>query len=153
MTSERTIHGDEQSIREAMMEFIDEFIEAVMELSEPSMEQAMLLLHGRIPAYPPPRPDQRYIRTGTLGRRITTHVERFDEGVAGEIGAGAPYSPWVIGPDYPGEQINGRMMWQARAFEGRWWQFYEVIDANLQDAWETFEEELFARVSQRLSGS
>lgn len=78
-------------------------------------------------------------RTGTLGRRITDQVTAESAAVTGQIGINLTYAPWVVGPDYPGEEINGTTMYQARVHSGRWWQFDTVIAENLDGAWNAFD--------------
>ncbi len=88
-------------------------------------------------------PEGHYRRTGTLGRQITEEVRVTADGLEGEIGTATPYAPWVIGPDYPGEDINGQTMYQARIHENRWWQFGDVIAQNVQAAWDEFTRAFF----------
>jgi hypothetical protein len=78
-------------------------------------------------------------RTGTLGRRFTEQVLKTDQAITGEIGTNLNYAPWVVGPDYPGEEINGRTMYQAKV-HADWWQFGDVIAANLEAGWDVFDE-------------
>jgi hypothetical protein len=93
-------------------------------------------------------PEGQYRRTGTLGRQITEEVRMTSDGIEGEIGTATPYAPWVIGPDYPGEHINGQTMYQARIHENRWWQFDEVIEQNIQSAWDEFIRAFFTTFDQ-----
>lgn len=94
-------------------------------------------------------------RTGTLGRRFTEAVRTEQQSVVGQIGTNLGYAPWVVGPDYPGELINGEMMHQARAHVDRWWQFGDVIEDNLDAAWEVFTDtfwpQFLALAKQRLA--
>jgi hypothetical protein len=97
-------------------------------------------------------PEGQYRRTGTLGRQITEEVRLTADGVEGEIGTATPYAPWVIGPDYPGEVITGMNdgdpMYQARIHANRWWQFDEVIEQNIQSAWDEFVRAFFTKFDQ-----
>lgn len=79
-------------------------------------------------------------RTGTLGRRFTEQVEKTDQAVIGQIGTNLDYAPWVVGPDYPGEEINGRRMYQAKVHVDRWWQFGDVMADNIDEGWKIFDE-------------
>jgi hypothetical protein len=97
-------------------------------------------------------PEGNYQRTGTLGRQITEEVRMTKDGIEGEIGTATPYAPWVIGPDYPGEDINGATMYQARVHENRWWQFDEIINQNIQSAWDEFMREFFRKFDQLIAG-
>lgn len=91
----------------------------------------------------PAHPEGGYIRTGHLGQSITTEVTSVDNSVTGEIGSNAPYAPWVIGPGYPGEAINGKTMYQAKIHEGRWYRLPDVMDEHAADAQKIFEDDLF----------
>jgi hypothetical protein len=113
--------------------------------AEPAVNDALLFLHGSLPEYAQTLPDQIYIRTGTLGRRITERVRREDTQVIGDIGMDTPYAPWVIGPDFPGEQIEGKVMYQAKIHKDRWWQFYNVMEENQQAANEVFSKKFIER--------
>lgn len=58
-------------------------------------EQGVLVLQRDMKVYPPPRPRQRYRRTGTLGRRWTKRVRSSSDGVVGVVGNNTTYAPWV----------------------------------------------------------
>jgi hypothetical protein len=92
-------------------------------------------------------------RTGNLGRKFTEAVERTDAGVFGQLGTNVPYAPWVVGPDYPGETINGKTMYQARIHQNRWWQFYAVMSENMEKTWEEFEESFWPIFLARIGGA
>jgi hypothetical protein len=79
-------------------------------------------------------------RTGNLGRKFTEDVERDGTAVLGSLGTDVDYAPWVVGPAYPGEIINGKTMYQARIHVDRWWQFEPTMTENMDGAWETFTE-------------
>ena len=155
---------------------IDKFPELALEAAREAMNAALLLLHGRLPEYPPPpgpgapsplhtakqrrwffaalreeRIQVPYRRTGTLGRRFAEAVSVDEAGVTGQIGTNLPYAPWVVGPDYPGQQILGQTMYQARIHQGRWWQFETVVQENLGDAFEEFEEVFFEEFGTRIA--
>jgi hypothetical protein len=89
-------------------------------------------------------------RTGTLGRRFTEKVEKTDQAVIGQIGTNLEYAPWVVGPSYPGEEINGRMMYQAQIHVDRWWQFGDVMADNIEAAWKIFTEEFWPEFTRRI---
>jgi hypothetical protein len=93
-------------------------------------------------------PEGQYRRTLTLGRKFTTSVEQIENGVLGEIGTDVPYAPWVVGPAFPGEEIRGRMMFQARIHEDRWFRLGDVIVENVDAAWDIFTEEMLAGLEQ-----
>jgi hypothetical protein len=87
---------------------------------------AVLYVQSEIPPYPPPLPDQRYVRTGTLGRVVTSfgggepgalsRVETLDSGAVGYVGGRLEYIADVIG--------EGQ---QAAIHAGRWWTLQSVL--------------------------
>lgn len=131
-------------------DFINRFPEIALDAAEPAMMQALLVLHGAIPEYPAPLPGQKYKRrvSAGLGGSWTENVIRATDQVSGEIGTNVPYAPWVVGPGYPGEVINGKTMYQAQIHEGRWFQFYDVMEGAVEEAWETFDEALFDEITK-----
>lgn len=86
---------------------------------ETAMRKAMLYLHGKVPKYPEPPPKSSYRRTGTLGRSITTRVEREGGTVVGFIGTNVEYAQYVIDKDN-----------QAWMHKGRWWTLQGVVNDN-----------------------
>jgi len=146
-------------------EMVDHFISVeFMHAAKHGMTEALLFLHSKLPEYPdPPKQGEaskhwtdkqrryffwalgqgiikaKYRRTGTLGRKFTTGVRVRHGTVFGEIGTDLPYAPWVVGPDEK-EAITfgGVRMYQAPIHAGRWWKFHQVIEDNLDDAYQTF---------------
>ena len=101
--------------------------------------------------------DGKPARTGktrdvNLGRKFTEKVTATDESVLGQLGTNVPYAPWVVGPAYPGEAINGKTMYQARIHQDRWWQFYDVMDKNTEAAWQVFEKYFWPEFLKRVQG-
>ncbi len=83
-------------------------------------------------------------RSGDLERRFTTGVEKDKESVAGSLGNSVAYAPWVVGGDYPGDDVDGEKKYQAKIHEGQeWYQFPEVIASNIDDAWKKFDEKFW----------
>lgn len=150
-------------------EDLDALIELLPELAlhaaVPAMDATMLFLHGQIPPYPPTPPKgaalramtakQRgwffwalargklklpYTRTGTLGRLFTEQTTRTPDAVNGEIGTALGIAPWVVGPPFPGETINGRTMYQARVHAGRWWVFEDEMEKAGPEAYGVFDD-------------
>jgi hypothetical protein len=94
-------------------------------------EAALLHVQGSIPDYPPPLPDQRYRRTGTLGRTLGVgmsggvigpaqiqQVRRIGAaGFEARLGTNLSYAPDVIG--------DGT---QKAIFAGRWWTMRKVAE-------------------------
>ena len=136
-----------------------------------AMELTMLFLQGQIPEYPnkpnlPPgtvaktwtdkqrrwffwalkagKIDVPYKRTGLLGRRVTSQAERTGTNVTGSVGLDVPYAPWVVGPDKKQAiTIGGVEMYQQPIHQDRWWQFYDVVYRNLDEAYRVFDEEFW----------
>ena len=151
-------------------EFVDRFVSTYyLKAAELGMTKALLLLHSKIPEYPPPpapgeaskhwtdkqrrwffwalkegKIEADYTRTGDLGRMFTTEVKRVGAEVFGAIGTSNPYAPWVVGPDKSEAiTVGGVEMYQAAIHKGRWWQFIDVVKANLPEAYEVMAEEVF----------
>ena len=78
--------------------------------------KAIKYVHSTVPPYPPMRPRQRYVRTGTLGRSIGTEVRTLGTSIVGSIGTKVVYAPTVISEDN-----------QGSAFVGRWWTLQGVV--------------------------
>jgi hypothetical protein len=87
-------------------------------------EKATLYVHSQVPDYPPPPSNSTYIRTGTLGRTITTRVESLGTKVVGFIGTNTVYAPYVISDQEVGERGP-----QAEVHKGRWWTLQGVVRA------------------------
>lgn len=68
---------------------------AAIDRLEKPMQRAVLRLQRRMQEYPPAPSRSRYIRTGTLGRRWTTRVERSGNGLVGKVGNVTRYGPLV----------------------------------------------------------
>jgi len=79
-------------------------------------DKAVKYVHSQVPPYPPTRPGQRYVRTGTLGRSIGTEVRSLGVSVVGTIGTSTVYAPWVISDKQ-----------QAWMYTGRWWTLQGVV--------------------------
>lgn len=105
---------------------------------------------GKIPGWKwvDGHPEGHYTRTGLLGQRMTESVERTGDGVFGYFGTNLGYAPWVIGPAYPGETINGRTMYQARIHKGRWPRLPDFVEQHLPGAWARFDETFFAKLEE-----
>lgn len=94
-------------------------------------QKAVDYVHSQVPPYPPTLANQRYRRTGRLGRSITTDVRVLGADVVGTIGTNVRYAPDVIG--------LGK---QKPIHENRWWTLEKVVSDNKTRAIEIFEEQL-----------
>jgi hypothetical protein len=105
-------------------------------------DRAVKYVHGQVPPYPPERPGQTYVRTGTLGREINTAVRDFGSEVYGVIGTPTEYAPWVISdtkvPDGRGPQ--------AWMHQGRWWTLQEVVRGCRDAIVQIYEQAIAALV-------
>lgn len=86
-------------------------------------KKAVLYVHSTVPPYPATRPNQKYIRTETLGRKITTEVRPVTgTRVVGVIGSDTVYAPWVIS-----DKAVGKRGPQAWMHKDRWWTLQDVV--------------------------
>lgn len=90
---------------------------------EPAMWKAVYRLQADISVYPPPMPRQRYVQTGTLGRKWTARsaasVTSGGNELRGKVGILLEYAPFVQSSRF-----------QARIHRGRWRTDLQVLDAN-----------------------
>ena len=70
-------------------------LEKVTTFLQPAMQRAVFRVEAKIKPYPPAPPNSRYRRTGTLGRRWTTKVDRTASALTGRIGNNTEYAPQV----------------------------------------------------------
>ena len=94
-------------------------------------------------------------RTGNLGRAQGRDIVVEETSVTGVLGfdpAVAPYAPWVVGDDYPGELIAGKEMYQARVHVDRWWQNSVIIAENEEEGWQLFEQTFWEEFSKKVNG-
>jgi hypothetical protein len=150
--------------------FIARMPSVALDAAEGAMSQTLLFLHGQIPPYPGPAPKGEtvknmtpkarawffwvlktgklrlpYTRTGLLGQSFTTEVSRGADNVTGEIGTNVAYAPWVVGPKFPGREIHGQQMYQAKIHQGNWWDFEAEMDKARPQAADVFGQEWFSR--------
>lgn len=95
---------------------------------------------ARLARYPAPRPNQRYRRTGTLGRRWTAAAPQLSGSggaFVGRIGNNTPYAPEVQGER------------QARAFVGRW----QTVDEVAADGASDLERRIVDAIDQAARGA
>lgn len=159
-----------------LLQFVDKFVSrAYLTAAKMGMEHALLLLHGKLPEYPPPpakgeaskhwTDKQRryfwwafkkglievpYRRTGTLGRQFTTEVQVEGVTVSGSLGTNTPYAPWVVGPpETEPLTFGGVVMFQAPIHRGRWWQFFVVVARNLPEAEQELADTVWGEIEKQ----
>ncbi len=104
------IRIDDARVR-AMLTLAPERIQVAMNRA---MTDATVLLLRRMKEYPPPRPQQRYVRTNTLKRSWSREVVWRGADVTGRVGSNsdmAPYNREVQDSETQGEPFRGR--WQT----------------------------------------
>lgn len=100
-----------------------------------------------------PEGSYRRRQSGGVGGHFTydTKINSQEGTLTGEIGTNLEYAPWVIGPQFPGYEINGQVMFQAKIHEGRWWRFPDVMEQNMDMAWQEFDREFYAQLEDAFS--
>lgn len=111
---------------EKLLRKYDEIVSRVTDAKKDAMQEGVLYVHSQIPPYPAPPPASTYVRTGTLGRSVTTlqgndpdalsRVETLGKDVVGYIGTKVLYAPYVL------DETR-----QARAHRGRWYTLQKVV--------------------------
>jgi len=109
----------------------------VRKLAGDAMEKSVAVVHRKLATYPSPPPASTYRRTGTLGRSITTKVERSK--FTGEVGTNLRYAPYVIGAE------------QAAMHRGRW-QTVTSVAEELKPQIEGFFREANEELARELAG-
>ncbi len=97
-------------------------------------------------------------RTGNLQRALSREVLQSEDSIVGTVGFDkhlAPYAPWVVGDEYPGNmnmpQYKGSSMYQARVHTDIWWKFNEQINLNIDQAWTIFSNEFWENFSNAIN--
>ena len=106
-------------------------VKQVMELAN---KASIHVLWEKVPSYPPTRPNQQYVRTGTLGRSLGSSES------GGAIGSPDVFQSRTVGAEvhgefgtnviYAGDVIGDGT--QKPAFEGRWWTISTIFDRALE---------------------
>jgi len=68
---------------------------AAVQTLTPPMQRGVMRLQAYMQVYPPPPPDSKYVRSGTLGKRWTAKVDPSANGLVGKVGNRTPYGPFV----------------------------------------------------------
>lgn len=100
-----------------------------------AVQTSLDLLLNRVTVYPPPPPNSTYVRGGpgsqNLGQKWTVRVDRFPDGVVGEIGNNVTYGPYVQSRDM-----------QAGIHQGRWSTIEDIAEEELDMIARIFAMEL-----------
>lgn len=104
-------------------------MERVNDVLSAPMQRAVLRLQRDMADYPPQRPGSSYVRTGTLGRRWTTKVERQSDGLTGRVGNNTVYGPFVQSSRF-----------QAAVHRGRWQTDEQILERNQQRIVDDFQQ-------------
>lgn len=111
-----------------LLERLKKYPDEARQVMKATGEAALLIIHENVPPYPNTLPDQKYVRTGQLGRSLGTgegggqigkaDIEKVssigDSGFEVRFGTNLSYAPDVIGPR------------QKPIFKGRWWTFATI---------------------------
>lgn len=111
-----------------LLKRLERYPQETQQVMEKTGQASLLILHENVPSYPNPFPDQKYRRTGQLGRSLGSSmgggaVGRADvskvtavgsTGFEVRFGTNLHYAPDVIGAN------------QKPMFKGRWWQFATI---------------------------
>lgn len=96
---------------------------ATFDILRDPMQRAVFRLQRDMATYPPAPPNSSYRRTGTLGRRWTTRVQRTSDGLLGTVGNVTYYAPMVQSKRYQ-RPIFRRIGWPTDE---------EVAERNVRD--------------------
>lgn len=114
-----------------------------------TMSASLITLWENVPPYPPPPPNSKYDRTGTLGRSLGSNegggvgeepsvftIRKLGSGFEGRFGTNLDYAPYVIGDDT-----------QAEIHSGRWWNLRFVANKaseKINRLWQTLGDKMAA---------
>lgn len=104
-------------------------IDDVLDVIEPAMQRSVIKLQEAMADYPPQRPNSSYRRTGTLGRRWTTAVDRLPRSLRGTVGNNTIYGPFVQSARF-----------QSAVHRGRWQTDEQVIEEEKPGIVRDFEK-------------
>jgi hypothetical protein len=104
------------------IEGVDELIRKLGKVEGPAvlrkpMEEAVSLVQREMKVYPVARPESKYRRTKTLGRRWTRKVTQSPNGVTGIVGNNTTYAPWVQSSQFQAWMHQGRWTTDKQAIE------------------------------------
>jgi hypothetical protein len=85
---------------------------AAIDKLEAPMQRSVLRLEAYMKDYPPPPLNSSYRRTGSLGRRWITDIERRNDGLIGRVGNNIHYARWVQSRMYQ-QRIFERIGWRT----------------------------------------
>lgn len=112
-------------------------MERIQDVLTPPMQRGVYRLQRDMAMYPPPPTGSTYVRTGTLGRRWTTKIDRNGGGLVGTVGNSTSYGPFVQSKQF-----------QARVHRGRWQTDVDVAERNQRSIINDFEATIQAELDK-----
>jgi hypothetical protein len=106
---------------DALLKTLDGLPEEMLDEAEDAVDKSVKLLAADAADYPPQRSGSNYRRTGTLGRRWGSKVERRGSRINALADNPTSYGSEVMGPDD-----------QAEVHKGRWRTTTQVLLDNLE---------------------
>lgn len=103
-----------------------------------ALDKAAKDIQAAVTKYPPEPPDSTYRRTGTLGRKVTTEVDRGH--LEARVGTRLEYAPYVLDDEE-----------QARVHRGRWKTMGEARQERLRNI-ESYFGEAAREIAKGLAG-
>lgn len=100
------------------------------------MTDATTYLIARMRRYPPTRPNQKYIRTGTLGRSWFSRTEGSGLNITGRVFSAGNIAPY--------NRIVQDRQHQGRLFRGRWQTIQDVAEQEQNTVVRMFADRLAA---------
>jgi hypothetical protein len=94
--------------------------------------------------------------TKSIASGWETEVKATPEGVIGIIANTRLYSPWVVGPDYPGVVYSGlnqgRPMYQSLIHSGRWMQLGMFMEEHADELWDALFDDMTEFLGELVTG-
>lgn len=125
--------------------FLDDFNRMAADIGQRAYDRIHTPLLDELQYYPPPRPNQRYVRTFRLRDGWTVAYQRSGSGFEILIGNKTPYTKFVVGS--LAQARAAAASFQAWMHKGRWPLAVETVDFWL----EAFAEEFRTEFNQELA--
>lgn len=106
----------------------------VLRILEGPIDRGASRIEAGMKIYPPPPPNSRYRRTGTLGRRWTTRPFRSATEVGREVGNKTlPYAPLVQSEELQARVHRGRWLTDAQVLQREAPRMLRDVETTLQE--------------------